>query len=65
MTRSAALEGIGMAGNNNTFLGKRNKDFDFADISPLKVDFAECSATDKEEDSLRLTQIYEWLEKIV
>lgn len=63
MTRSAALEGIGSASNNNTFLGKPNKDFDFADISPLKIDFAECSALNK-EDSVGLTQIYEWLEKI-
>lgn len=64
MTRSAALEGHSTTSNNNTFIGKPNKDFDFADISPLKVDFVECSALNKEDDSLGLTQVYEWLEKI-
>ena len=44
MTKAAALEGTSDSGNNNTFLGKRNKDFTFADLKPFKIQFVEISA---------------------
>ena len=65
MTRSAALKDISTSGNNNTYLGKRNKDFAFSDLKPIKVDFAECSALGKDENAEPdLKQIEEWLVKI-
>ncbi|KAL3861876.1 hypothetical protein ACJMK2_007890 [Sinanodonta woodiana] len=65
VTRSAALQGQDGAGNNNTFLGKRNKDFAFSDLKPLKVDFAECSAQGNDEKSdPDIKCIEEWLLKV-
>ena len=51
MTQSAALRSTDSTGNNNTFLGKRDKDFAFADLKPIHVDFVECSARGKAENS--------------
>ncbi|XP_060078330.1 signal recognition particle receptor subunit beta-like [Ylistrum balloti] len=62
VTRSAALQQLeGPAANNNTFLGKRNKDFAFEDLKPLKVDFASCSA---QTDNMDLSELESWLEKL-
>lgn len=64
VTKSAALQDIS-AGNNNTYLGKRDKDFTFADLKPLKIDFAECSAQGKNAESEPdLKQVDEWLARI-
>lgn len=66
LTRAAALQGVGDTGNNNSFLGKRDKDFDFSDLKPLKVDFAECSAIGKDnnENKADLDELYNWLAKV-
>lgn len=64
VTKSAALQDIS-AGNNNTFLGKRDRDFTFSDLKPLRVDFAECSALGKGgESEPDLKQVEEWLAQI-
>nr|KAG5698995.1 hypothetical protein BaRGS_033508 [Batillaria attramentaria] len=66
VTRSAALQGIDNTANNNTYLGKRNKDFEFADLKPLRVEFAECSARGKSEASDGdLKAVLEWMTRIV
>lgn len=36
--------------NNNTFLGKKEKDFEFAHLLPLKVDFAESTAVQRDPE---------------
>ena len=65
VTRSAALKDISTSGNNNTYLGKRNKDFSFADLKPIKVEFAECSALGKDENSEPdMEQIEDWIVKV-
>lgn len=66
MTRSAALKGVGDTANNNTYLGKRDKDFDFSDVKPLKVEFAECSALGKGQSSQEpeLDELYRWLARV-
>ncbi|XP_064599164.1 signal recognition particle receptor subunit beta-like [Liolophura sinensis] len=61
VTRSAALQGTDNTANNNTFLGMRNKDFEFSDLKPFKVEFAECSALGKGNG---LSDVEEWIEKI-
>ncbi|OWF40317.1 signal recognition particle receptor subunit beta-like [Mizuhopecten yessoensis] len=61
VTRSAALQQLEGAANNNTFLGKRNKDFAFEDLKPLKVDFVECSSLSGKID---LSQVESWLVKL-
>ncbi|KAH9495104.1 hypothetical protein Btru_018166 [Bulinus truncatus] len=60
ITRSAALKGVGDTANNNAFLGKRDKDFDFADVKPIKVEFVECSVLTPD-----MQQLYAWLNKVV
>ncbi|XP_064642328.1 signal recognition particle receptor subunit beta-like isoform X1 [Lineus longissimus] len=65
VTRSAQLESTEGTGNNNTFLGKRNKDFEFGDLRPFKVEFVECSGRgQKDENEEDLEGIKNWLNKI-
>ncbi|XP_069114361.1 signal recognition particle receptor subunit beta-like isoform X1 [Argopecten irradians] len=61
VTRSAALQQLEGAANNNTFLGKQNKDFAFEDLKPFKVDFVECSSLTGKVD---LSEVESWLEKL-
>ena len=65
-TQSGALEGTTITGNNITFLGKRNKRFEFADLKPMKVDFVECSIRGAKEsgEECDMADIMQWLEKI-
>ena len=65
VTRSAALQDISTSGNNNTYLGKRNKDFSFSDLKPIRIEFAEFSALGKDEKSEpNMGQIEDWIVKI-
>ncbi|XP_076451431.1 signal recognition particle receptor subunit beta-like [Babylonia areolata] len=65
VTQSAALQSTDGSGNNNTFLGKRDKDFSFADIKPLRVDFVECSARGKDENSEGdLQAVLDWMVQV-
>nr|XP_022342917.1 signal recognition particle receptor subunit beta-like [Crassostrea virginica] len=63
VTRSAALQQLdGTTGNNNSYLGKRNKDFEFSDLKPMKVQFVECSALDtSDKDQPGLMEVEKWL----
>ena len=60
------MQGTEDTGNNNSFLGKQDKDFDFADLKPLKVDFAECSALGESDntDKAHLDDLYGWMTKV-
>ncbi|XP_067658190.1 signal recognition particle receptor subunit beta-like [Haliotis asinina] len=65
VTRSAALQGTDNTSNNNTYLGKRNKDFEFLDVKPFKITFAECSCKGKGDNSKAdLSEVESWLSKV-
>ncbi|RUS76303.1 hypothetical protein EGW08_015927 [Elysia chlorotica] len=67
ITRAASLQSVGDSGsNNNSFLGKRDKDFSFSDLKPLRVDFAECSALgmDKTSNTPNLDELHKWLSSV-
>ncbi|KAK8757194.1 signal recognition particle receptor beta [Amblyomma americanum] len=61
-TQVSALESTEGQANNNTFLGKRGKDFQFADVWPIAVDFLEFSAEEPQESQLSL--LTSWLAKV-
>ncbi|KAH7957371.1 hypothetical protein HPB52_018237 [Rhipicephalus sanguineus] len=61
-TQISALESTEGQANNNTFLGKRGKDFQFSDVRPIVVDFAEFSAESPEE--AQLSALKSWLAKV-
>ncbi|KAK3105697.1 hypothetical protein FSP39_003675 [Pinctada imbricata] len=66
VTRSAALQQIDSSGNNNTFIGKRDKDFEFSDLKPLRVTFTECSALETAEGAQPgLTGVESWLANLI
>ncbi|CAL8135529.1 unnamed protein product [Orchesella dallaii] len=61
MTKSAGLTSIGGGSSSGKFLGKMDKDFEFAHAAPLKVEFAEGSCNlDKKE----LALVTSWLDTI-
>ncbi|GAB1603821.1 hypothetical protein Ahia01_000663400 [Argonauta hians] len=64
-THSAALGGSNQSSseNNNTYLGKRNKDFEFTDVHSLKVEFAECTALSKDDVDVDLEKLIDWLDR--
>ncbi|WAR15382.1 SRPRB-like protein [Mya arenaria] len=59
ITKSAALQDTS-ASNNNTYLGRRDRDFTFNDLKPMKIDFVECSCQEKAD----INAIQDWLAKI-
>ncbi|KAF4524844.1 hypothetical protein B566_EDAN014695 [Ephemera danica] len=64
-TKSSQLESISESGERTIFLGKESKDFEFEHLGPIRVDFAESTAFNKEKDtSPDLSQVEEWLSKI-
>ncbi|KDR07565.1 signal recognition particle receptor subunit beta [Zootermopsis nevadensis] len=65
MTKSSQLESTNEAMNNNTFLGKKDKDFEFAHLLPIKVDFAESIAVNVDsEKPASLEAVEKWLIQI-
>ena len=65
VTRSAALQGTDSTSSNNTFLGKRGKDFSFTDLKPFKVEFIECSARGKKDETQAdLVNVEKWLARL-
>ncbi|XP_070390302.1 signal recognition particle receptor subunit beta [Dermacentor albipictus] len=61
-TQISALESTEGQANNNTFLGKRGKDFQFSDVRPIVVDFMEYSAEASED--AQLSALKSWLAKV-
>ncbi|XP_070561820.1 signal recognition particle receptor subunit beta-like [Ptychodera flava] len=67
VTRSAALAGTDSSGgSNNVFLGKQGKDFEFSHLSPIQVEFVECSAKGSKGEAAdaEIGEIEKWLAKI-
>ncbi|PVD36613.1 hypothetical protein C0Q70_03598 [Pomacea canaliculata] len=65
MTRGAALQGTDNSANNNVYLGRHNKDFEFADLKSFQVEFVECSARGKSEESNGDTEcVLEWIARV-
>ncbi|GFN91800.1 signal recognition particle receptor subunit beta-like [Plakobranchus ocellatus] len=67
ITRAASLQSVGDTGTSNTsFLGRRDKDFNFSDLKPLRVEFAECSARGKDKISNcpNLEELHQWLSNV-
>lgn len=65
MTRSASLSSTDGNKSSAAVLGKKNRDFTFADVKPMRVEFAECSAkggsgSGKDE----LDQVKEWIIRV-
>jgi hypothetical protein len=51
--------------NNNTFLGKKEKEFEFAHLLPLKVDFTESTAVQRgPEEPADLDGLKKWILQI-
>ncbi|KAL5014251.1 hypothetical protein ScPMuIL_008521 [Solemya velum] len=63
VTRSAALQGTDETGTHNVYLGKKNKDFAFADLKTHRISFVECSAVPKSGEE-NLAEVEDWLTKI-
>lgn len=64
-TKASQLESTNETANNNTFLGKQDKDFEFDHVYPIKVEFAEATAMKGDEDkSSDLEHLEKWLLQI-
>nr|CAD7572077.1 unnamed protein product [Timema californicum] len=65
-TKTSQLESTNeTSNNNNTFLGKQGKEFEFSHLAPLRVEFAEGFAQKQgDENSAELDQVEEWLAKV-
>ncbi|GFG37979.1 hypothetical protein Cfor_03860 [Coptotermes formosanus] len=64
-TKSSQLESTNETANNNTFLGKKEKEFEFAHLLPVKVDFVESTAVQRDpEEPAELDGLKKWLLQI-
>nr|QBH73237.1 putative ARL3 [Carausius morosus] len=65
VTKSSQLESIDDSTSNNTYLGKAGKDFEFAHLLPLKVEFAESYARKlSSEDEGDIESVEKWLAQV-
>ena len=48
---------------DEVFVGQKGKDFDFADLRGMKIEFIECSA--KGDDESDLKEVHAWLNKLI
>ena len=64
VTRAAALEGQDGGSSSAVYVGKKGKDFDFSHVSPVSVEFGECSARGKTDGEAEISVVQKWLEKI-
>nr|CAD7397937.1 unnamed protein product [Timema cristinae]CAD7432339.1 unnamed protein product [Timema monikensis] len=64
-TKTSQLESTNETSNNNTFLGKQGKEFEFSHLAPIRVEFAEGFAQKQgDENTADLDQVEEWLAKV-
>ena len=64
-TQSAALDSL-YGSSKNKYIGKKNSDFMFNDLTSVKVSFIEChSTTSRDEDLHDLTQVQKWINSVV
>ncbi|XP_068753421.1 signal recognition particle receptor subunit beta-like [Montipora capricornis] len=64
ITRAAALQGQDGGSTTAVYVGKKDKEFEFSHVLPVKVEFAECSAKGQADGEADLTEVEKWLEKI-
>ncbi|XP_013781262.1 signal recognition particle receptor subunit beta-like [Limulus polyphemus] len=64
VTKNAMLDSTDDTGNNNTYLGRQGKDFQFADLKPVFVEFAESIARESVNNEIYIKAVSEWLCKI-
>lgn len=64
VTRAAALEGLD-GSTNSGYIGKKGKDFEFAHLHPIKVDFAESSVKGNADEEAEISQVEKWLQTLV
>jgi len=61
-TKLSQLESMTETANNNIFLGKKEKDFEFAHLLPLKVDFAESTVVQRDpEEPADVDGLKKWI----
>ena len=63
----AALQGMegGKSGKKKVEVGKQEKDFEFSDVHPIRVEFVGCSGLGKDEQSdADIDNIAQWLNKL-
>jgi len=65
MTKLSQVESMTETANNNAFLGKKDKDFEFAHLLPLKVDFDESTAVQRDpEEPADVDSLKKWILQI-
>ncbi|XP_041377889.1 signal recognition particle receptor subunit beta-like [Gigantopelta aegis] len=64
VTKAAALQGTDNTSNNNSYLGKRNKPFEFSDLKPMSIEFVECSIHGKTDEEADFSTITRWLDRV-
>ena len=64
-TRSAALLGIDdYSSSKNAFIGKQGKDFEFAHVNPIKIQFCECNLKSEKGDETLYDQVEVWMKTL-
>nr|XP_047132780.1 signal recognition particle receptor subunit beta isoform X1 [Hydra vulgaris]XP_047132781.1 signal recognition particle receptor subunit beta isoform X1 [Hydra vulgaris] len=64
-TRSAALLGIDdYSSSKNAFIGKQGKDFEFAHVNPIKVQFCECNLKNENSEETLYDQVENWMNSL-
>lgn len=65
VTRAATLDSTDTSGQTKEyFLGKEGKNFEFSQLSPMKVEFTECICKGSEEKATDVESIEEWIKKV-
>jgi len=66
VTRNASLKGIDdHTSSKNAFIGRKGKDFEFAHVSPITVDFCECSLRgDEDKEVHQIEELHAWVDKL-
>jgi signal recognition particle receptor subunit beta len=63
-TRTAALEATDGSTSSAVYLGRRDQNFSFADLRPMRVEFIECSLVGKVGDAgCQIEDVVKWIEK--
>ena len=56
--------GTDNSNSSTKFLGKKDKDFSFSDLKPLRVEFVQCSAKGLKDNDGEIKQIVDWLDRM-
>lgn len=65
VTRAASLDSTDSSGQmDRYFLGKEGKNFEFSQLSPIKVDFVECVCKSTGDRKADIRVVEEWIQKV-